>query len=93
MKKGEYPMRMTKMIAVAAALSMAASPALAAPAGKANPAAKLSITKNVRASSSAKGSSALADGPSTLTALFLGGLVVAGVVVAATSGDDKPDSN
>lgn len=88
-------MRMTKMIAAVAAIAMTATPALAQSAANSNTnaASKLSIAKNVRASSKPGKSNALADGPSTITALVLGGLLVAGIVVAATGGDDTPDSN
>jgi len=84
-------MKMTKMIAACAMLAMVSSPALAAPA---NPAAKLSLSPQVRAGASVKGASKLADGPTTITALFLGGLAIAAVVLAITSGgnDDKPAS-
>jgi hypothetical protein len=86
-------MKMTKMIAAVAALSMAATPALAAPARNANAASPLSVSKAVRASAPTKGASKLADGPTTITALLFGGLAVAGIVVAiANSGDDSPDS-
>lgn len=84
-------MKLTKTIAAIALLSLTATPAIAAPAAPS--AAKLSIAKAVRASSPAKGASRLADGPSTITALFFGALVVGGVVALATSGDDKADSN
>lgn len=83
-------MRMMKMIAAVAALSLASSPALAQAAANA-PASKLSTVKNVRASSSAKNSNR-ADGPTTMTAVLLIGLVVAGIVVAATGSDDTPAS-
>lgn len=86
-------MKLTKTIAAIAMLSLTAAPAIAAPA--ASPAAKLSVAKSVRASSPGNGASRLADGPSTITALFFGALVVGGVVALATSDgdDDKADSN
>lgn len=85
-------MRMSKMIAAVAALALTASPALAV---SANPAAGLSLSKSVRAGTSAKRASKLADGPTAITALFLGGLVVAGVTVAIINSgdDDDADSN
>lgn len=86
-------MMKTKMIAAIAMLSIA-TPALAAPvATTASPAASLSIAKSARASTATKGASRLADGPSTLTAVFFGALIVGGIVALATSGGDKSDSN
>jgi len=82
-------MKMSKMIAAVALLSMASTPALAA---SANPAASLSVAKTVRASAPAKGASRLADGPSTITAVFFGALAIGGIVALATSDDDS-DSN
>lgn len=83
-------MRMTKMIAAVAAMAMMSSTAMAQTANTNNTvsATKLSLNKNVRASSSTDRGNNLADGPSTITALFLGGLVVAGIIVAITNGDD-----
>lgn len=86
-------MKMTKMIAACAMLALASSPTLAA-AAPANPAAKLSLSPQVRAGSSVKGANKLADGPTTITALFLGGLAIAAIVLAIANGgdDDKPAS-
>lgn len=84
-------MRMTKMIAAVALLSMASTPVLAAGA-VANPAGKLSVSPSVRAGTATRNNSKL-DGPSTISALVLGGLAVAGIVLAVTSGDDDSDSN
>lgn len=85
-------MRMTTLIAAAAALSMAAAPAVAG--ASSTSASKLSVTKSVRASSPTKGASKAVEGPALISGLALGGLLVAGIVVAATSGgdDDTPDS-
>ncbi len=82
-------MRLTNLLAAAAALSVVATPAVAAPA---NPAAKLSLTdKNVRAGAPMKRANKAAS-----NSLLLGGaaaVIVVIVAVALGKNDSKPASS
>jgi len=81
-------MRLAKILATAAVVSMTAAPALAA-----NPASKLSVaqTETVRGSSkSAKANKAVGAG--VIVGVLAAAAVVGGIIIAADDGDDS-DSN
>lgn len=82
---GSAKMKMSKMLALGATLSMMAAPVLAADA---NPAAKLSVAKSVRANSPAGKKSELAGG-GLIIAIIAAAAVVAGIIIIA----DNDDSN
>ncbi len=81
----EYFMRLGKLAAAVAAVSMAAAPALAAPV---NPAASLSVSKSVRASAPAKGTNKF-GGTGAVVAVLALLAVIGGVIAASKDGNSK----
>jgi hypothetical protein len=80
----------TKRLAGLAAMMALTAPTLAQAGG--NPAASLSITGGARSSTATKGNSKLSGGTATIVNLgILAGLVVI-LLVATSTGDDKPAS-
>lgn len=79
-------MKMSKLLAAAAVVSLATAPAIAA---QPNPAAKLSIANSPRVASNAKGKNHLA-GTGLIVALVVGAAITAGIIVAATDKSSSP---
>lgn len=80
-------MRMKSILTAFAGAAMIAAPV----AASANPAAPLSVSSSVRASA-AKGDSDLAAPGSIIGLVLFAAIVAGGVILLATSDDDKPSS-
>lgn len=78
-------MRLGKLAAAVAAVTMAAAPALAAPA---NPAASLSVSKSVRASAPAKNGNKF-GGAGAVVAVVAVLAIVGGVIAASKDSKSK----
>ncbi|QDZ09054.1 hypothetical protein FPZ24_05305 [Sphingomonas panacisoli] len=78
-------MRLGKLAAAVAAISMTAAPALAAPV---NPAASLSVSKSVRASAPAKGTNKF-GGAGAVVAVVAVLAIVGGIVAASSDSKSK----
>jgi hypothetical protein len=80
-------MKIGKLIAASAALTLAATPAMAAQ----NQAASLSVSKSVRAGAVTKGKSKLAGGVGIFGLIILAGIIAIPVIDVVK--DDNSDSN
>jgi uncharacterized oligopeptide transporter (OPT) family protein len=81
-------MRLAKILATAAMVSMTAAPAMAADASKLS----VAQTKSVRASTSSKDGNKAIAGAGVIVGIVAVAAIIGGIIIASDDGDDS-DSN